>query len=243
MAAPGPIDDFTVAERKLWWDILKRPFGDWQIVLRWALSSLAYEHVQNLPPAETERVAALRNDTDAQMLARAPLPLPEDAELPPGYSWDATLDGLVKALRAEGRLTADLAMLAEMLTDSAAANTVLWIWDVDSVQTFQSPLDLRREVCYQLQQEIAAAGDCSTWLSFMLWVVRRREAGYRESWREWSEKHGGSDALRAGIETFLLWRQSRRVAEAQLATGTAPGAADGPLKSAPPANGSAPSEG
>ena len=238
------IGDFTVAERKLWWDILKRPFGDWQIVLRWALSSIAYEYVQGLPPDRVQTVADLRGDPDAQTLAAAPLPLPEDAEHPPGYSWDATLDGVARTLRDEGRLTPELAELAGMLQDSAAANTVLWIWDVDSVQAFQSPLDLRREVCYQLQQEIASAGDCSSWLSFMLWVVRRREPGRRETWREWSEQQDGSDALRAGIEAFLRWRQDRRAAEAQLAGDTAGRPADGPLESPPsPSPAQAASEG
>ena len=209
-------EDFTVAERKLFWDVLKRPFDDWQIVLRWAVSSASFGYVQSMSPQQVESIAGLRGDVDAVVLANAPLPFPDGVEVPEGYSWDASVDGIVQALRNEDRLSEDLEYLAKVLSSDKQGNSVLWIWEVAEQCEFDSALDLRREVCRQLQSEIVAAGDCSGWLSFMVWVVRGREPGRREAWREWSEVNSGEQAVREGVRLFQEWQESRRAVNEEL---------------------------
>ena len=61
----------------------------------------------------------------------------------------------------------------------------------------------------------------------MVWVVERRSAGKKQTWKQWSASAVGSDTLTAGIEMFMAWREMRRAKERQIAgepeqTATAP---------------------
>lgn len=230
LKANVPFEDFTIEERKLFWDVLKRPFDDWQIVLRWAVSAASFEFMQSMPPDDVARVAALRYDPDARLIADAQKPYREGTEVPENYSWDATTEGVAKALRKEGKMTEDLEYLL-LLRNISHDNAVLWIWEVASQQENLQPLDLRREVCRQLQAEISAAGDCSVWLSFMAWIVRRREPGRQESWQQWIQTESGDTALAAGLAAFTEWREARRPVEEELA-GNQPREPAAPLEQA-----------
>ena len=152
--------DFSAAERALWWDVLKQPFDKWATVLRWAVSTLSYGVVQDMQPSLVESIAGLRDDYIARQLVDAPLAVDDGEEEPENYSYEATLQGMADSLAKDGYLTDDRQVLVDILPNPAYANAVVWIWEVAETEEFGSVLDLRREVCNQLQAEIEAAGDC-----------------------------------------------------------------------------------
>lgn len=222
--------DFTVAERKLFQDVLKQPFSRWQVVLRWAISDMSFSFMQDVDPADVEMIAGLRGDDSAVLLVDAPEAIEDGDPIPDGYEFDATREGITASLLREGKLTEDLARLSAILDESGAANAVHWIWEVSANSDFENPLDLRREVSDQLQAEMLSAGDCGTWLCFLAWVVRGREPGRRETWKEWSKVTDGQEALDAGTEYFVAWR-TMRVSKERDIVGAPKGKPEVPLES------------
>ena len=208
--------DFSAAERKLFWDVLKQPFDKWQTVLRWILSDLSFSYIQDMRPADVETLADLRDDIVARMLINAPKAIPEGEVEPQGYNYKATVEGICEDIVAEAQvegeaeveLDASYQLLVDNLRLPSQANAVLWIWETANVEHYDNALDLRRKVCNQLQAEIAAAGDCSTWLIFFAWVVAKRTQP-NNTWKQWSASQEGQTALQDGMNLFLAWRTMR----------------------------------
>ena len=214
--------DFSAAERKLFWDVLKQPFDKWQTVLRWILSDLSFTFLQDMKPVDVEMLADLREDAIARLLMDAPLAVGEGEVEPEGYSYKATVEGICEDLKAEAevegesKLTEAHEQLVKCLKVPAMSNAVLWIWETSAVVSYEDALDLRRKVCNQLQAEIESAGDCSSWLIFFAWVVVRRTQP-NTTWKQWSQSQEGSSALQNGMDLFLAWRKMRLSKEREIA--------------------------
>ena len=201
--------DFTAYERSLWWDVLLQPFDKWPRVMRWVISDIGFAVAQNMKPALVEEMAELKDDGFAQAMLDAPLALAEGVPRPPGYDHGSTLQGIYENLEEQGLLDDSLRQLAAFIAIPAQDNVVRWIWEVAATRPELDGLELRRAVCNQLQAEIDAGGDCSGWVIFMSWVLYCRKSGSRKTWKQWSKTTDGSEALSAGMDSFMAWRAMR----------------------------------
>ena len=203
-AETAVFQDFSVAERKLWWDVLRRPFDDWQIVSRWVISSAAFAFIQDMSPRDIEAIESVRGTPAVQELLAAKVWRDSGTTPPPD-----SLQGKAREMEKEDKLTDELKLVVLLLINNMTRDAVAWLWEVASVEGYTSPLDLRRLTSSYLQSEMSAAGDCSSWLSFMCWVVYRRSGGNKMSWGEWAAVTDGQTAADEGASLFAMWYEMR----------------------------------
>ena len=224
--------DFTAHERSLWWDVLLQPFDKWPRVMRWVISDIGFAVAQNMSPQLVEEMAELKDDSFAKAMLDAPLALEEGVPRPPDYDHDLTLQGICENLEEQDLMDESLKKLAAFIAIPAQDNVVRWIWEVAATKPEMDGLELRRAVCNQLQAEIDAGGDCSGWVIFMSWVLYCRKSGSRKTWKQWAKTTDGSEALSAGMDSFMAWRAMRSRKEQAVAPGKEqPKKEAGPLES------------